>query len=131
VAPDDVREHRFLAYAYLVAHDYARAGEVVEAGLRLAPRDRKLIEYRGDVHAGRGEPDAALADWRHAVDLDPEDIGPWYSSAFLLEREARIPEAIAVWQSIIAWSQKRGYTLDTQWPTRELQRLQGVHADGR
>jgi hypothetical protein len=104
---------------------------VVEAGLRLAPRDRKLIEYRGDVHTGLGEPDAALAGWRYAVELDPEDIGPWYSSAFLLEREARIPEAIAMWHSILTWSQQRGYTLDSQWPIRELERLRGGRADGR
>ncbi len=74
--PDDVREHRFLAYALLVAREYRKAAAVVEAGLRLTGEDRKLIEFRGDVRAGLGDPDGALADWRHAVELDPTDISP-------------------------------------------------------
>jgi hypothetical protein len=47
--------------------------------------DRMLLEVRGEVRAATGDPEGALADWRRAVDLD-QDIGPVYSSAFLLER---------------------------------------------
>src|SRR5215471_10243678 len=36
-APDEVREHRFLATAYLQAWAFDRALAVAEAGLRLAP----------------------------------------------------------------------------------------------
>ena len=94
-APDEIREYRFLAYAYLVAHDYPRAAEAIEAGLRRAPRDPMLLEFRGDVRAGRDDMEGALADWRHAAELDPENIGPLYSAVFLLVRQARIQEAIA------------------------------------
>jgi len=45
-------------------------------------------------------------------------------SAFFLERIGRRQEAIEAWQTIIDWSQARGYELDTLWPKQELTRLQ-------
>jgi len=64
-----------------------------------------------------------LADWRHALDLDPEDISPLYATAFLYEREGRLQEAIGAWEAIRDWALARGYQLDAQWPERERERL--------
>jgi tetratricopeptide (TPR) repeat protein len=125
-APGDVREHRFLATAYLAAGSYEKARAVAERGLALAPDDWMLTYCRGEARAGLGDPDGALADWRQALSLEPEDIGALYMSAFLLEREGRIPEAIAAWTSIIEWSGARGNELDTRWPKREIARLESV-----
>ena len=52
-----------------------------------------------------------------------ESIGGLYMSAFLLEREGRLAEAIDAWRSIIDWNESRGYTLQTIWPKQELERL--------
>jgi tetratricopeptide (TPR) repeat protein len=49
-SPSDVRVHRFLAQAYLAAHAFAKAREVAEGGLALAPRRRRV-----DRRARRGE----------------------------------------------------------------------------
>jgi tetratricopeptide (TPR) repeat protein len=128
-APGDLREHRFLATAYLNVRRYERALTVVEAGLRLARDDAALLAMRGEAKAGLGDVDGALADWRRAVQLEPEDIGALYSSAFLLEREGRLDEAIEAWQAIVDWSQARGSMLEVEWPTRELQRLRAAVED--
>lgn len=64
-----------------------------------------LLWARGEAKAWLRDPDGALADWRHAVQLDPEDIGAMYSSAFLLEREGRLAEAAETWREIIDWSE--------------------------
>jgi tetratricopeptide (TPR) repeat protein len=88
-APDDLRQYRYLARAHLAARRYDKTREVVDAGLALASQDRVLIECRGDVRAATGDTAGALADWHHGLDLDPEDISPLYSSAFLHEREGR------------------------------------------
>lgn len=122
-APDDVREYRFLASAYLAAHEYQGAATAVDAGLALAPGDRALIECRGSVRAATGDPEGALADWRRAVELDPEQIGPIYGSAFLLEREGRLGEAAHAWRTIIDWLEARGDALHAEWPKRELARV--------
>jgi tetratricopeptide (TPR) repeat protein len=121
--PESVREYRFLTSAYLAAHEYGRADTVIAAGLERAPNDRVLIAHRGDVKGGTGDPNGALADWRLALELDPEDIGPAYSTAFLLEREQRLEEAIETWRFIVAWNESRGYSLQSDWPKRELERL--------
>jgi tetratricopeptide (TPR) repeat protein len=122
-APDQIRWHRLLASAYLSAHEYDRARKVVDRGLALEPDDPMLIESRAEVRAGTGDPEGALADWRRALELDPDHIGPLYMSAFLLERIGRRQEAIDAWQAIIEWSEARGYRLDTLWPKREHERL--------
>lgn len=122
-APDDVREYRFLASAYLAAHEYHGAATAVDAGLALAPDDRTLIEARGNVRAATGDADGALADWRRAVELDPGQIGPLYGSAFLLEREGRLDEAAQAWRAVIAWHEDRGDELHADWPRRELARV--------
>jgi tetratricopeptide (TPR) repeat protein len=118
-----VREYRFLATAYLAANRFQQAATVAEAGLRLAPDDAALVAMRGEAKAGLGEVERALADWRRALELEPEDIGALYSTAFLLEREARLDEAINAWQAIVDWSDARGLNLEVEWPRRELERL--------
>jgi tetratricopeptide (TPR) repeat protein len=122
-SPRAVREHRFLAGAYLRAHASRRALEVVEAGLELAPDDGALVELRGEARAGLGDAEGALSDWRRALELDTESIGGLYMSAFLLEREGRLSEAVEAWRAIVAWNEARGYTLQAVWPEQELERL--------
>jgi tetratricopeptide (TPR) repeat protein len=102
---------------------FERALAVAAAGLELAPDDAALVAMEGEAKAGLGDPEGALADWRRALELDPEDIGALYSSAFLLEREGRLAEAIEAWQGIIEWNESRGYLLQCEWPRRELERL--------
>jgi tetratricopeptide (TPR) repeat protein len=103
-APGEVRGLRLLSSACLAARDYSAASEVIDAGLGLSPGDPKLTYDRGEVKAARGDPDGALGDWRRAHELDPEDFGPVYSSAFLLEQEGRLAEAIGPWRHILEYA---------------------------
>ena len=57
-SPAQVREHRFLANAYLSAHEFMEARDVVGAGLRIAPEDAALLALRGDAKAGLDDPRA-------------------------------------------------------------------------
>ena len=59
-SPTDVREHRFLANAYLAARHYQEAARVVDAGLALVPDDPMLL----DVRATRGpRPGTRTGHW--------------------------------------------------------------------
>ena len=96
---------------------------MVPAGLALAGEDRKLLKFRGDARAGLGDTEGALADWDRAVRLDKTDIGPWYSSAYRLERKGRTDETVGVSRQIVDWNRARDNALNIEWATRELDRL--------
>jgi tetratricopeptide (TPR) repeat protein len=129
-SPGNARELRLLATAYLLARDFDSAAEVIAAGLELAPDDPGLLGNRGEVKAAKGDPEGALADWRRAHELDPEDLSPVYSSAFLLEREGRLAEATEAWRYIVDWNVARGDELTAVWPREELERVRALLADG-
>jgi tetratricopeptide (TPR) repeat protein len=120
---NDLDAHRLLATAYLAGHRYQDAQRVIDAGVMLAPNDAALIESRGEVRAATNDPDGALKDWDRALELDPENLSPAYSRAFLLERQGRPEEAMDAWRQIIDWAEARGFSLDTEWPRQELERL--------
>ena len=91
--------------------------------------DWKLTADRGDVKAARGDPEGALADWSRAHELNPGDFGPVYSSAFLLEHEGRLAEAIGAWRHILEYADAHDWELTAVWPRQELQRLQKLLDD--
>jgi hypothetical protein len=82
-----------------------------------------LIGQRGEAKAGIGDPKGALADWRRAVERDDGDVWPLYSTAFLLEREGRVDEAVEAWRSIVTWCEHHDAELTAEYPRRELARL--------
>jgi tetratricopeptide (TPR) repeat protein len=125
-SPGDVRELRFLAHAYLAAKDFDAAKGVIDTGLAAAPDDAGLTGDRGEVKAAQGEAEGALADWRRAHELDPENFAPVYASAFLLERGGRLAEAAGAWRHIVDFATERGWELTAAWPRRELQRVLGL-----
>jgi tetratricopeptide (TPR) repeat protein len=127
-SPGSARDLRFLARAYLSAGDIDAAAEVIGAGLALASDDWSLTADRGEVRAARGDAEGALADWRRAHELDPEDLSTIYSSAFLLEREGRLAEAAEAWRYILEFNTAHGWELTAIWPRQELERLRALLA---
>jgi tetratricopeptide (TPR) repeat protein len=125
-SPGEPRGYRFLAGACLYAHDHEQAARVIREGLEIVPDDPSLIEQQGDLYAATGRPDDALACWRQASTLAPDDYGisMHYSAADLLERQGRQAEAAREWRFIIDWCEKHGYSIAAEWPKRELQRLE-------
>ena len=121
------REEAYLEAKTIYEHALAESADDADLHIQYG----YLLECHArnhEVHAGTGDPDGALADWAHALELDPGNLSGVYSSAFLLERRGRLEEAIKAWHYIIDWSEAHGYQLDAVWPNQELERLRQVAA---
>jgi tetratricopeptide (TPR) repeat protein len=128
-APENVTEYRYLAQAYLLGGEHEEAGKVVDAGLGIDPNDRHLLEARGSVLEAQGRYEDALTTWKRAFERDQEaSISPRFSRVFLLKRLGRLDEAAAEWEAIVEWLDERDYTIQAEWPKRELARVRALIA---
>jgi tetratricopeptide (TPR) repeat protein len=94
-------------HSHLAHHTYARmlsdARRPVEAmpaineALRLNPHDGDALNLRGDIRVALGELDAAEADYRHALQLNPMDASVVHNLATLEYQRRR------------RWSAVRGF----------------------
>lgn len=86
-------------YARLLS-DAGRPGEAIPAineTLRLNPYDVDALNLRGDIRVALGELDAAEADYRHALQLNPMDASVVHNLATLEHQRRR------------RWSAVRGF----------------------
>jgi tetratricopeptide (TPR) repeat protein len=84
-APDQIREYRFLANAYLRAGALEEAGKVIAAGRKLEPDDDTLLGTEAELLDASGRREEALAAWRALKHRDPDNLSPYFMSAFTLE----------------------------------------------
>ena len=119
-APDQIREYRFLANAYLLNGAYEEAGHVIAAGRRLEPDDDGLLGIEAGLLDSTGRREEALALWQRLKERDPEDLSPYFMSAFALEALGRYQEAAAEWRYIISWLEAHDDAVHTIWPKEML-----------
>jgi tetratricopeptide (TPR) repeat protein len=124
-APDQIREYRFLARAYLYAGARDEAGKVIAAGRKLDPGDDGLLELEAELLDASGRRDEALAIWQMFKQRgDPENLEPYYMSAFTLEALGRYAQAAAEWRHIIDWHEAHDSAIHAKWPKEMLEGIQ-------
>ncbi len=124
-SPDQIREYRFLAGAYLSNGALEEAGKVIAAGRKLEPDDDMLLAAEAELLDASGRREEALAAWRTLKQRDPENLSPYFMSAFTLEALGRYQEAAAEWRYIIGWLEAHDDIVHTTWP-KEM--LEGIEA---
>ena len=128
-APDQIREYRFLAHAYLRNGALEEASQVIAAGRRLEPDDARLLDIEAEVLDTAGRREEALAIWQRLKGRDPEDLSPYFMSAFTLEALGRYREAAAEWHYIIGWMETHDDAVHTTWPKEMLAGIEAKLAD--
>jgi tetratricopeptide (TPR) repeat protein len=124
-SPDQIREYRFLAGAYLRSGAFDEAGQVIAAGRKLEPADDMLLAAEAELLDASGRREEALTVWRTLKQRDPEDLSPYFMSAFTLQALGRYREAAAEWRHIIGWLEAHDDAVHTTWP-KEM--LEGIEA---
>jgi len=90
-APDQIREYRFLANAYLRAGALEEAGQVIAAGRKLEPDDDTLLAVEAlDRYR------EAAAEWRHIIsclEADDDSVHTTWPKEMLAGIEAKLAHA--------------------------------------
>jgi tetratricopeptide (TPR) repeat protein len=122
-SPDQIREYRFLAHAYLRAGALAEAGQVIAAGRKVEPDDDVLLAVEAEVLDTSGRREEALAVWSRLKDRDPGNLSPYFMSAFTLEALGRYQEAAGEWRHITSWLEAHDDSVHTTWPKEMLEQV--------
>ena len=130
-APEQIREYRFLAEAYLRSGALDEAGKVIAAGRKLEPDDNTLLARAAELLDASGRREEALAAWRTLKRRDPEDLSPYYMSAFTLEALGRYRQAAAEWRHIIGSLEAHDMTIHATWPKEMLAGIEAKIAAAR
>ncbi len=123
-SPDQIREYRFLASAYLRSGAFDEVGQVMVAGRKLDPGDDRLLAAEAELLQASGHHEEALAAWQTLKQRDPDDLSPYFMSAFTLEALGRYREAAAEWHHIISWREAHNDTVHTTWPKQMLDAIE-------
>lgn len=78
--------------------DWRSVASHAEAQLRIEPRDPQALVFRGAAKEFLGDPEAAEADYRSALSVDPGIRNASLRLASLLVRSGRVPQARVVLQ---------------------------------
>jgi hypothetical protein len=80
---------------------------------------------RPNCSTRRAAGEETLAAWRTLKQRSPEELSPYFMSAFTLEALGRYREAAAEWHHIIGWLEAHDMAVHTTWP-KEM--LEGIEA---
>jgi len=100
--PLDDAEARRLVLLYQGVGEYAAALEVADLRVKADPGDARWLSDRGVLHALRGDREAAAADWRSALALDPGRLAAYLSLGTLYSSTDRRGDALEVYQRAIS-----------------------------
>lgn len=82
--PEDPYFHSLVASIYIRQERTDEALSFLDQALEIAPDDVAARVNRGEIRLNRGELEAALEDFQHAIDRDPEGVDPSGNRARML-----------------------------------------------
>ena len=91
-----------LGVCYSMMGDNDMALRVLERGLKVDPRHRRCLLYRGDVLKRKGDHAAALEAYRALVGAYPQDASGWVKVGTMLGVLGRLEEALAAMNQALA-----------------------------
>lgn len=122
--PSEYHAYSLLENAYFWAKQHDDAWLVMETALKLEPNDAALLSEAGYVLKAIGRYEEAIDFFDKSFALDSENASTLYGKACLYMDIGKFIESIRAWEDVIEWCNTHGFVEETEWPKREIERLQ-------
>jgi len=100
--PDAMETHLARAhYLYRIHRDYDRSLVELETARRNLPNDPRVFELTGRILRRRGQPEVALRNLQHALELDPRNYFTLQQTAISYQQLRHYPEAAALLDRVL------------------------------
>ena len=121
---ETVWNHICLIAAYHYAERYQEGYQAFQEAINKFPApsvpNELLYQYGGDICRGLKQYEEAFRYWNQALAISDEHIDSLFSIAFSYHELERYGEEVAIWQRIIEWMQKHGFTEGLAFPREQL-----------
>jgi Tfp pilus assembly protein PilF len=107
---------------YVMAGDRERARHEFEEALAINPAIARAHSSLAVIDAEQGRTDAALADWRRAIELDPREIEKLFAFGEFLRRSGRSAAARPYLELFVALAPPDRFGLERQRARQWLER---------
>lgn len=117
--PGDRRLWLLTTAAREFAGESEKALETAREGLERFPDQASLMIHAGDICRTLGRYDDAFAWWRRSLETDSSYLDAVYSMAFCYEELGRWTEAHRVWSELVRELDRRGLTIEREFPASQ------------
>ena len=124
--PENIRNWRLLAESYEYANIYEKALEIIKKALEKFPDDAGLLYQCGDICKFYCKFDEAIDYYKKSIEQDSDMGSSYYGIAIAYQCMKKYKESIKAWEDVIAYLEKKGLLVETEWPRREIAILQGL-----
>jgi tetratricopeptide (TPR) repeat protein len=121
--PDQIREYRFLASAYLRAGALDEAGKVTAAGRKLEPDDDMLAAAEAELLDASGCREAGADGVEQAEGPPSRRPQPLLHERVHPGSARPLPGSPAGWRHIISWLKAHNDAVHTTWPKEMLEQV--------
>lgn len=124
--PDIILNWGLLVSSYKCAKMYEKALETAEKGLKKFPNDWGLLNQFGDICRDLKRYDTAFVYWNKSNEQDSKWLDNYYSMAFAYSELEEYGKALKMWDKILSSLEEMGAYESTDWPKREIVKLQSI-----
>lgn len=119
--PSDFRLCLLCTAAHMLAEENEQALAIAQKGIERFPDKAALYIHAGDSCRALKRYKDAFSYWQKALELDRTYLDAVYSMGFCYEELGQYKEACQIWTELVKELDRRGFTVDREFPAKQAE----------